>query len=970
MAVRQDAHGGGLRQNPERLFGAVLPCCGHSPDGDLHRFRHGLGGQDAVFCDACVGFGCLVQAPSCLQLRLKGHSPDGEGQAVAAGELLPLLGVDDGGGLDTHLRGGGEAGVFFHTHQPEGTGAEDRQFAARPLGRGALGIFQCPGVDGAAAHPAADHFGQLRNAGQIRHLLGQLLRQAADVQQLQAVAAGEAASAQLRQALGEADGGQARAVEERIAADGRHALFHFQRGDLVPVIIPGGQCAAAVVRHPALAGDGQHTLVAQQPGQAAALAIGNAGKSGQLLLLRGGLPGALGILKDLAAGAAGIVGVIAPRGMGGGNGLGLFHVVAQGVQHLGLRGSLRIPLPVLIDLAAGGAGVIFVVAAFSTSGGDSFGLHHTVAQGGDCLCRNTRLVLAQLVRKDLAAGGTCPIGVIAGFGAGRLSGLGHFHAVAQSFQFFGFCCGFRIALLVLVDLAAGRAGVVSVVALLRTGGGHGLGLFHGMAQGVQDFSLRGSLLLARFVLEDLAAGRTGVIGIGAALRAGGGDRFGLFHAVAQGGNGDLRQGGLLLAVPIQEDLMADGAENIVRIADLGAGGLCRRDYLHGVAQSVQGLGLHGGLPLARLILIDLAAGGTGVVGIVALLGAGGCNGLGLLHAVPQGGDGLGGHGGCFRTGLVLESTLAGGAEVIDPVALLRAGGSYGVHPDDGMAQSGQNLRGHGGLRLPRFVLENLMAVAAGIVDVVAVVNAGGGFSCRFRHAVAQSGKGLVLHGGQLPAQLVLVNPAAGIAEVIGIVAAGGAGGDNGGDQMQGADMGSGVVDVGGGEAIVSTIDFDLLPRHFIAAVVDIFQAGAVIERRIANTRHVFRNAHARQAAAAIEGIGANARHALWNAHACQAAAAVEGKVVNARHALWNAHARQAAATRESPLFNARHTLRDAHARQATAPRENTSSNTRHTLRNAHARQAAALRENRAANTRHAIWDHNIRQAATLRKNRV
>ena len=429
--------------------------------------------------------------------------------------------------------------------------------------------------------------------------------------------------------------------------------------------------------------------------------------------------------------------------------------------------------------------------------------------------------IAPLVLIDLTADRAGVVSVAALFGAGRRKRLGLHHSMAQRFQYFGFCRGFRIALFVLVDLAAGRAGIVGVVALPGTGGGNGLSLFHGMAQGVQDLCLGGSLRISLLILIDLATGGTGVIGIVAALRAGGGDRFGLFHAVAQGGDGDLRQSGLLLAVPIQEYLMADGAENIVRVADLGTGGLRCRDHLHGVAQSVQGLGLHSGLPLARLILIDLAAGGAGVVGVVALLGAGGCNGLGLRHAVAQGGDGLGGHGGRFRTGLVLESTLAGGAEVIDPVALLRAGGGNGVHPDDGMAQSGHELRGHGGLRLPRFVLEYLMAVAAGIVDVVAIVNAGGSFGCRFRHAVAQGGKGLVLHGSQLPAKFVFVDPAAGIAEVIGIVAAGGAGGGNGGDQMQGADVGSGVVDVGGGEAIVTLTNADLLPGYFIVAIVDV-----------------------------------------------------------------------------------------------------------------------------------------------------
>ena len=139
-----------------------------------------------------------------------------------------------------------------------------------------------------------------------------------------------------------------------------------------------------------------------------------------------------------------------------------------------------------------------------------------------------------------------------------------------------------------------------------------------------------------------------------------------------------------------------------------------------------------------------------------------------------------------------------------------------------MSQGGQDLRLSGGLLLPLLIQEDLVAVAAGIVGIVAVLGAGCGLGLRQRHGVAQGGEGFRFHRGLLPVLLVLVDPAAGIAEVVGIIAGGNAGGGDSRDKVGCADVGQAVVEVGGGKGFIPTANFDLLPGDFVAAVVDVF----------------------------------------------------------------------------------------------------------------------------------------------------
>ena len=126
-----------------------------------------------------------------------------------------------------------------------------------------------------------------------------------------------------------------------------------------------------------------------------------------------------------------------------------------------------------------------------------------------------------------------------------------------------------------------------------------------------------------------------------------------------------------------------------------------------------------------------------------------------------------------------------------------------------------------GLFLSPLIQEDLAAIAAGIVGIVAILGAGCGLGLRQRHGVAQGGEVFILHCGLLPVLLILVGPATGVAEVVGVVASGGTCGGDSGDEVGCADVGQTVVEVGGGEGFILTADFDLLPGDFIAAVVDV-----------------------------------------------------------------------------------------------------------------------------------------------------
>ena len=54
---------------------------------------------------------------------------------------------------------------------------------------------------------------------------------------------------------------------KRIVTDSRHPRLHNHRGDLRPLAIPGRNRRRAVVRHSSLAGNRQHAVVSQHPGQ-------------------------------------------------------------------------------------------------------------------------------------------------------------------------------------------------------------------------------------------------------------------------------------------------------------------------------------------------------------------------------------------------------------------------------------------------------------------------------------------------------------------------------------------------------------------------------------------------------------------------------------------------------------------------------------------------------------------------------
>ena len=588
VAVYQDPHADGFRQQPDGLFRRILPALGDSPHSDLHRLGDGLRRQDAVLGDRGIGLGFLCHSPVRRQLGFKGHGPGGQLQLFAAGQLLPLLRADHRSGLCRCLGGDLQSGVFLQTHQPEGSGPEHSQLTAIQLGqilgrRLTLDGLQSPLEGSLAPRQLGKGLRQHSQAGQVRDLLRQFFRQLGQVQQGQTVAADKAALPQLRETLGQLDGFQILAVEEGIVAHGQHSLFHLQSQDLLPVVVPGSQSAATVVRHSSLAGNGQLAFITDEPGQAAALAVSHPRQSREPLLLEGRFQGTLCVGKNLVAGLA------------------------------------------------------------------------------------------------------------------------------------------------------------------------------------------------------------------------------------------------------------------------------------------------------------------GVVGVSALLCAGGSDSLGLGHGVSQGGDGLRRHGSGLQTGLVLKGLAAGGAGVVQPVALLRAGGGNGVHNGDAVPPGGQDLRLGGGLLLPLLIQEDLVAVAAGIVGIVSILGAGCGLGLRQSHGVAQDGEGFRFHRGLIPVLLILVDPAAGIAEVVGIVASGGTGWGNGRDKVSGADVGQTVVNVGGGEIPVGISYFNLLPGDFVTAVVDVFYVGAAVKSVIFNVYHACRDSDTCQCGAIVERVSFNAGDSFRNSYALQAAAVLEGGASNACHTVRNGY---------------------------------------------------------------------------------
>ena len=163
----------------------------------------------------------------------------------------------------------------------------------------------------------------------------------------------------------------------------------------------------------------------------------------------------------------------------------------------------------------------------------------------------------------------------------------------------------------------------------------------------------------------------------------------------------------------------------------------------------EGFRLQGGLPGAIGVLIEFAAAGAGVVGIIAARGMGGGHGLSLHHQVGQSRDDLRLRRGGLGALIILVAVAANSASVILGVARLAAGRRLGIMQDHGVAQCVHRLLLYRGLPLPRRIQEGLFAGGAEVVCMVAQGRAGSRRLLMLFHRVPQCGQSLRLHRGQL-----------------------------------------------------------------------------------------------------------------------------------------------------------------------------------------------------------------------------
>ena len=114
-----------------------------------------------------------------------------------------------------------------------------------------------------------------------------------------------------------------------------------------------------------------------------------------------------------------------------------------------------------------------------------------------------------------------------------------------------------------------------------------------------------------------------------------------------------------------------------------------------------------------------------------------------------------------------------------------------------------------------------------------------------------------------------------------------------------------------------------------------------------------------EAGAAIESIVANLRHRFWDADAREAGAPCESPVPNLRHRWGNGDARETGATIESLFPNLLHPFGKSDVREVLAIRESMAPNLRHRWGDGDAREALATRESRVPNLRHRWGDNGV-----------
>jgi len=284
--------------------------------------------------------------------------------------------------------------------------------------------------------------------------------------------------------------------------------------------------------------------------------------------------------------------------------------MAERGQGLRFHGGCLLALFVLEDLAADTAHIIVIVAVFRAGRVFGLDLFHVVTLRGNFLLRSQDFIadgaVLALGQTGLGAGGfrslvddlAVPLGrnlllrsqhLIAdgavrsfrqaSLGAGRLYPLvGHF-GVSKSGD--SFCPDRRClrSLLILERSPAGLTDVIGFVAGLGAGGSYCLHSMNGMSKGGQDFCRQGGLHLALLVQEDLVTGGAGEIGVVAIFDAGGRLGRSLHHAVAQSGQDYAGRICALSAVLIRKVSIAGKAVPVFQVTIFCTSGRFSEDML-------------------------------------------------------------------------------------------------------------------------------------------------------------------------------------------------------------------------------------------------------------------------------------------------------------------------------------------------------------------------------------------------------
>ena len=176
------------------------------------------------------------------------------------------------------------------------------------------------------------------------------------------------------------------------------------------------------------------------------------------------------------------------------------------------------------------------------------------------------------------------------------------------------------------------------------------------------------------------------------------------------------------------------------------------------------------------------------------------------------------------------------------------------------------------------------------------------------------------------------------------------------------DVAVGAVDDNGGsrmaQGIIVFANFDVNPLGYGTGVVNVFQAGAIVERIVIDSCHAVTDSDARKMFATVERSIPKALDAITNDDAREAGAFTKCICFNADHAVRNGDARQTGTTGECKLFNADHAVGNGDARQTGTTGECRIPDDRHAVGNSYARQTATIGKRILTNESHTSVSRN------------